>query len=449
MPMKVRPCLKGFLDAHHQCPQCRASLASGEEVKRLSTNFILLSLAEKAKLEGIGTEQLTGKPEVADMCLEHDEKLKLYCVTDKQLICIICRDCERHGGHAFKPIKEAAASLKNKLEEGLCHFAVDIKNLESLVNAQREKIEATKQRSCQLLSQISAQFTELHQFLEKREKEVKDEVKLQENNDVVRMTKMLNTMAAALSESRAMQGRAASFLEISNPEKFLKDWVEYNGVIVSVNDYKVVEASLYLGPYETHLKFLVWKEMLQVIKPREEQLVLKEQGLGLTVSSDGRSLLHSFHSQMQFPNSLKNFGGDYQRSPRFAFRQDGNLLYGGFASSENTFTSGQHYWEIEVGQIGLTGFWEVGIRDHIIKYDAGNLSTSCPEGVTPLTLQNIPRKIGIYLDCSSHKLAFYNATDMTHIHTVSTKDSAESSTSAFLKIQYRTPNIIPFTASWY
>ncbi|XP_061623810.1 tripartite motif-containing protein 59 isoform X2 [Phyllopteryx taeniolatus] len=69
-----RPCLKGFLDAHHQCPQCRASLASGEEMKRLSTNFILLSLAEKAKQgDGIDTEHLTGKPESSSSVKEgHD-----------------------------------------------------------------------------------------------------------------------------------------------------------------------------------------------------------------------------------------------------------------------------------------------------------------------------------------------------------------------------------------
>ncbi|XP_061656975.1 nuclear factor 7, ovary-like isoform X2 [Syngnathoides biaculeatus] len=391
------------------------------------------------------------------MCLEHDEKLKLYCVTDQQLICIICRDCERHEGHTFKPIKEAAASLKNKLEEGMSKFPGEIRDLERLVNAQREKINGTKLRSCQLLSQISAQFKELHQFLQKREMELKTEVKQQESSDVGRMTEMLILMELELSQTREKQAQAASVLEISNPEKFLKDWVECNSVIfekpfqLGAKDCKVVESSLYLGPYESHLNFFVWKEMLQVINPREEKLRLKSDNLGLNVSSDGRSLLHGSNIQTLLQKRCVYRSDSYNQISGLGWAQltnHPNSFYHALCSSVNQFTPGQHYWEIEVGQIGQTGFWEVGVQGHVIKYNDGNLSIQCPNGVTPLNLQNIPQKIGIYLDSSSHKLAFYNATNMTHIHTVSSK-TLVSSMSAFLNIQYKNTNIIPFTVSWY
>ncbi|KAK9960805.1 hypothetical protein ABG768_008640, partial [Culter alburnus] len=56
-----------------------------------------------------GTQALNS-PEMEKMllCSEHDEKLKLFCETDQKLVCVICRDGDKHKGHVFKPVKEAA-----------------------------------------------------------------------------------------------------------------------------------------------------------------------------------------------------------------------------------------------------------------------------------------------------------------------------------------------------
>ncbi|XP_077405910.1 tripartite motif containing 108 [Vanacampus margaritifer] len=482
-----RTCLTDFLDTHLQCPQCRTPVAFGKEVAALSTNFILLSLAEKAKhADGIDKEHMTAKVEVAEMCPEHDEKLKLYCVTDQQLTCIICRDGERHEGHTFKPIKEAAASVKRELGKGLDRVSGDIETLESLLSAQREKIMSNRGRSFQLLNQISAEFAEMHRFLQKREKELKDEVKRQEDKDVVHMTKMVNAMEAGLSQNRELQAKAAQVLEVSNPEKFLRACTEGAGAMLQeafpskVNEYSLVESTLSLGPYESHLKFFVWKEMLQVIEPREQQLVLKgeerqnnvsvdrrslrQQQLVLkgeerqNVSVDGHSLLHGPYAEyrnLQRSQPLLNtalyhgFGTSENQFTSGSHPLRNTALYHAFATSVNQFTSGKHYWEIEVGQIGQGGLWEVGIQDHIITCQDGKLSTSCPQGVTLLSLPNIPQKIGIYLNLSSQQLSFYDATNMTHINTVSTKGSKASAMSAYLKIHYSTPNVILFKVCCY
>ncbi|KAM9830041.1 nuclear factor 7, brain-like [Syngnathus typhle] len=414
------------------------------------------------------------------MCPKHDEKLKLYCVTDGQLICVICRDGEWHKGHTFKPIEEAAALLKNDLVKGLDRISGPDKTLESAFHTQGEKLVAIKNRSCQLLSQISAQFEEMHQFLWKRENELSKEVKRQENTGKEQIVKALNTINAALSQSKTLQAKVGSVLEMADHSKFLKGWAEVNVMLqnayqVSAKDFSVEETSLSLGPYESHLKFFIWKEMLQVIKPREEQVTLKgEEGVQSNLSVDRRSLLHSSpietqdpvvpksHIQIQHPTIRKGILGDRSyrvKRPKaiksvaenasLASRVFPTSSYHGLATSVNIFTSGQHYWEIEVGHIGETSFWEVGIQDHMIKHHGGKLSINCPEGVTPLTLQCIPKRIGIYLDLSSQKLSFYNAANMTHIGTVSMKKSQATSVSAVLKIKYDMPNIIPFTVCRY
>ncbi|KAK2850991.1 hypothetical protein Q5P01_007267 [Channa striata] len=270
-----------------QCPHCQtAVLAEGTS---LPTSYILKSLAEKAKeAEKLKKERGHDKAEAADLCPEHEEKLKLFCVTDQLLACIICRDGDKHEGHKFKPVKEAAASLRKELETGMENLGEDFVAAESLTNTQRDEITRAKKKSQQLMSQIHRQFEEMHQFLKKREDEIKKELKHQEQDAVEQMSEALKAMETALSEIRELDVRVKSVLEIKDPEGFLKSWSEGNNTKSPEDLFRprasglqVVDTSLSLGPYESHLQFFTWKEMLQVIKPRAELLTLKSASLGI------------------------------------------------------------------------------------------------------------------------------------------------------------------------
>ncbi len=240
------------------------------------------------------------------LCPEHEEKLKLFCVTDQRLTCVICQDGEKHEGHKFKPIKEAAVSLRKELNTFVQHVSDDIHATESLANTQREEITKTKEKSQQLKTQIHRQFEEMHQFLRKREDEIKNELKYKEEDAVEKMNKMLNAIETALSESRELQGKVTSVLKISDSERLLKSWTEGNSMMTAKNSFRprgrnlqVVNISLSLGPYESHLQFFMWKEMLQVIQPRAELLSLRNDNTKLNVSDDKRSL---FVCQLQSGN---------------------------------------------------------------------------------------------------------------------------------------------------
>uniref|UniRef100_A0A8D3BJI6 Tripartite motif-containing protein 35-like n=1 Tax=Scophthalmus maximus TaxID=52904 RepID=A0A8D3BJI6_SCOMX len=411
-----RECISLSLKSQRQCPQCRADVPEDEQC--LLTNHTLKSLAEKEveKLRrGHGDDK-----EIDDwLCPEHEERLKLFCVTDQQLACIICRDGEKHEGHKFKPIKEAAALVRNKLEAFVQCIADDIDATERLVNTQKEEITKTKDKVQQLTTQICRQFEEMHQFLRKREDEITNDLKHKEEE----MSETLIAMETALSESRELQAKVATVLETTDSDKFLKSWTENNSMVTSehsfkpkANEFKVENTSLSLGPYDSHLQFFMWKEMLQVIKPQAELLSLKSVSSNITVSEDGRNLMYRpvftpNCKQRSFPYDSYGRNTSYIQYDHSCVEQTSVQCVSAFSSNE--FTSGQHYWEMEVGE---RDYWKVGVENHYLSYDQQEYVTSIQD--TVLALAGRPQKIGVYLDCLSQELSFYDAENMTHIHTM-------------------------------
>lgn len=120
-----RQCITGHMQASigpSACPECQKPY-NEEDLKssRLLTNLtstVRGHLAEQ-KSDRSTPQEGTQALKLADMekmlmCSEHDEKLKLFCETDQKLVCVICRDGDKHKGHVFKPVKEAAEINKVK-----------------------------------------------------------------------------------------------------------------------------------------------------------------------------------------------------------------------------------------------------------------------------------------------------------------------------------------------
>ncbi|XP_047199976.1 zinc-binding protein A33-like [Hippoglossus stenolepis] len=425
-----RECINLSLSSQRQCPQCRADVP--ETGKCLPTNHSLKSLVEK-EVDKLRREHEHVKEVDEWLCHEHEERLKLFCVTDQQLVCIICRDGEKHQGHKFTPVKEAAAPLREKLEAYMQGIADDVNATARLANTQREEIAKTKDKAQQLTTQISTQFKEMHQFLWKREDEIKNDLKLKEENALEEMSDTLNTMETALTESRVLEENVPCVLEITDSERFIKSWTENKGEGTlehlfrpRANELKVVNDSLTLGPYESHLQFFMWKEMLQVVQPRAELLSLRSGIQNITVSNDGRNLMYSpiiikepRCGNKPVQNTSSYYSNVHYPVVNVSCREDTSVRVAS-AFSSNDFTSGQHYWELEVGE---RDYWKVGLENYYLSYNQNNYVTS---DHTQLTLTGRPQKIGIYLDCLSKKLSFYDAENMTHIYTMSTSVPAKA-----------------------
>ncbi|XP_032903373.1 zinc finger protein RFP-like [Amblyraja radiata] len=86
------------------------------ELKRYKrVSRALAGLAEKARTLNLN---LKGK-ESKFNCEKHQEELKLFCETDKKLICVICAAGREHKTHSFMPVDEAVEIYKAEIKSSL------------------------------------------------------------------------------------------------------------------------------------------------------------------------------------------------------------------------------------------------------------------------------------------------------------------------------------------
>lgn len=102
------------------------------------------------------------------MCLEHeDEKVNMYCVTDEQLICSLCKLVGRHRDHHVAALGDRYDKLKHALDSNLSNLIKRTSELETLMGkliqtCQHVEVNATRQENklleeCDLLINIIQQ----------------------------------------------------------------------------------------------------------------------------------------------------------------------------------------------------------------------------------------------------------------------------------------------------
>ena len=154
------------------CRQCAMFICKDciKQHKRLKP-FVTHDVASLEDLKLGRSKPIVMKEPPTKKCLDHDEPLNIYCY---DCCTLICRDCtvKDHKEHNFEFCKKAAPTTKKKLLEELqplkeqsidfSHAMKEIQTIKNKVEAQGDSVANTIQTS----------FKELHNILDKREKEL-------------------------------------------------------------------------------------------------------------------------------------------------------------------------------------------------------------------------------------------------------------------------------------
>ncbi|XP_063040948.1 zinc-binding protein A33-like [Engraulis encrasicolus] len=396
-----KACLQQFWErkGSRECPYCRRKCSENCPPNMALRNLCETFLQERASA---GSEVL---------CSLHSEKLKLFCLEDKETVCWVCRDSSKHENHNIRPIDEAAPERKGELKIQLQPLQQTLKKLEEVKILCDQTAAHIKTQVHNTEKQIKEEFEKLHQFLQDeeaariaalREEEEQKSQMIKEKID--KLSREISSLSDTIRDiEEEMEAGDVTFLQnykstVKRAQCTLQDPQRLSGALISV--------AKHLG----NLKFRVWEKMQEIVQVT-------------TVTLDPNTA----HPQLILSEDLTSvrLGDEKQQLPDNPERFDQGLCVLG---SEG-FNSGTHCWDVEVGE---NTWWHVGVmaasvqsngdfrslsgRWYVDYYD-GNYGAHAPPRPSIPVKQKLQR-IRVQLDWARGKLSFSDPDNNTHLHTV-------------------------------
>ncbi|XP_056304561.1 E3 ubiquitin-protein ligase TRIM35-like [Danio aesculapii] len=265
-------CLQQFwkIKKTRQCPVC----------KKRSGNNPLLNLALKSLCESFLKERnkrRSSGPE--EICSLHSKRLRLFCLEDKQPVCVVCRDSKQHDNHKLRPISEVALSHEDELNTALKSLQEKLKENRNMKAEFEKMVQHIKAQAEQRENQLKQQFEKLHQFLRDEEKATITAMKEEEKQKKKMMKVKLEEMNRHISALSQTIKDTEEMLK-ANDVCFLKEFsVSMKRVQISQPDPQMPSGALiHVSRYLVNLPSNVWKKMQDIVQFSKSGLLQTDTG---------------------------------------------------------------------------------------------------------------------------------------------------------------------------
>ncbi|XP_072331387.1 zinc-binding protein A33-like isoform X2 [Scyliorhinus torazame] len=390
-----RACIGDFwgeLESGFSCPQCQETFPQ----LRFKSNRLLANIVERVRQLRLDTSAPSREPSLV-LCTRHEEKLKLYCQDDQEAICVVCGVSKEHKDHRIVPIHETVQFCQEKLKESSVQLTKRVEAIKGIEASQEKKVQELKDRADAIKRHIISEFDVLRTFLQEEQDVVLGRLQEEEQKLLQEMEENFKKLHDEKSTLESVIVNIQQRMSEEDPVCLLQDIKDLSERLKQgIANCEVVPASrLNVGSFQGPLQYAAWKKMRKLISPVPAPLTLDPSSANpyLVLSEDLTAAKYSYTSQ-QFPDNLERFD--------FCACVLGSV---GFAS-------GRHYWEVDVG--GRTD-WDVGVAAETIDREGWVILT--PENGF-WTFGHVEHlRIGVYLDHDGGQVSFYNAEDMSHLHT--------------------------------
>ncbi|XP_054474683.1 zinc-binding protein A33-like [Anoplopoma fimbria] len=388
------------------CPVCKELFPMAQPPRNLALRNLSDALREGKNQRG---KNQRAHPSTEEICSLHSEKLKLFCQDDQQLICVICRDAQKHKKHNCVPIDEAVQPCKAKLKLKMMHLKTKlgsskVQKCKCIKMAGHIKLQAQ-----QTEKMVKEEFQRLYRFLQAEEAARVDAVRKEANFKSLSMDIMIVNLTAEISSltdkikaiEMEMKAEDISFMlnvksTMERSQCRLPDPETPPGALL--------DEAKHLG----NLLFTVWKKMQNIIQYTPVTL---DPNTGCSLLTISEHMTRSAKRDKMHP-----------------LPENPERLFGYTVLGSEGFSSGKHSWDVEV-EVGC--YWAVGVatrttgptsqkiwRIHMcICTDL--LYESYPgNGDKLISKHSFPQKVRVQLDYDQGTLSFFDLDRKTPVHTI-------------------------------
>ncbi|XP_055974801.1 tripartite motif-containing protein 75-like [Sorex fumeus] len=380
---------------HHPCPQ-----------RCFSVNPQMGMLVDMAKLFHSSRREM--KPEKKRRYEELNEGLTLFCEDDQELICSQNTQPPEHHGHHLKLMAEAAADHRHRLNGHTELLKKQMEEVKNLIVSQDRNLLQLREEVRKQRSQLALEFEFLNRLIANEQEAALSRWVEKEKDFERKLSTSLTAISEHISVLKGLQKEVAE-RSMMSPGMVLK---EFKSITPRHKNLEppVLQSQHFSDKGFPISLYLTLKNIIQ--KFREE------------VTLDPKTA----HPSLCVSEDRKTVNYVWKRS-----KDDGEVRdtdYAVVLGSEG-YSSGRHYWEVQVGNktewavgvctdtpsskeqpplLGQNSSWTIQLQDG--NYLAG--------GSVPviLSVKNKPQKIGIYLDYELGEVSFYDASDRSHIYSL-------------------------------
>nr|XP_040046004.1 zinc-binding protein A33 isoform X2 [Gasterosteus aculeatus aculeatus] len=380
-----------------ECSVCRKKPSKAKPPSNLALRNVCQALLEARRSSALDEKM---------NCNLHGEKLKLFCLEDKQPICLVCQTSKLHKSHDCSPIDEAVQDCKDELALSLKNLQVKEDNLKRIHMTSTYMSMYIKSQALETQRRIKGHFEQLHQVLyqeesariaavKKEEEEkiagIKDMVK-EQSAEEQSVTETISAIQEQLEEDEIVLLK--NFKAIQDRERSIAPGSEnMSGLLIDV------------AKHLCNLQYNVWEKILDHIDYTPVTLDPNTAHPCLILSDNLTSLRYS-NQQSGCPDNAERFHMSAE------------------VAGATSLGSGSHHWVVETGSnqdwlLGAAsssvprnseisarpenGFWTLCFRNGEFR-----AMTSPP---TTLSVTRAPEQIKVHLDYDKGTVSFFDPAD--------------------------------------
>uniref|UniRef100_A0A8C5QGG6 E3 ubiquitin-protein ligase TRIM39-like n=1 Tax=Leptobrachium leishanense TaxID=445787 RepID=A0A8C5QGG6_9ANUR len=391
-------------------------------------------------------------------CSVHKKVLEYYCCEDAAWICVSCRLDGEHRGHQVETLNEASEKKKEKLKNNLQKLTSQREEAEKRVQSLEELRRQVQGKAARVTERVTALIRDIREQLEALEKRVLSEISRQEEQVSLRVSDLIRQLEIKKEELSRKMGDIEKLCDMTDPVTVLQgresdrddycdteeDTETHDIKVHDVGDLDVglISVTLHSGLAEIvpgvmrRCRVLEASDMLLDVNTASDMLpdvnTASDMLLDVNTASDMLLDVNTAGNRVSVSEDLKtvSWSGMRQRRPKTPerFQDYAQVL------SSSSFSSGRHYWEVEVSE---SGGWMVGMTYPSIKRRGGQswigsnkeswglwkwlnneYSVSHDRNIIDLRHSSSCCRFRIFLDYEAGRLSFYELCDpIRHLHT--------------------------------